>query len=156
MSPLSQPHLRRNGALSVLETGETAAAWCLSWGSMKTFWPQTSAFLVLVRIPNHTVIEALTPHCYFVFTPTLTQLKCAAISGAPRKYTYSLASSPPLCAWVSGVRHVGISMCVHNVPRLVSLQPDTSSFICITSWLLKKYMTCQHDSGLHLYTAHAH
>lgn len=46
MFPLSQPHLWWTGALTVLETGETATAWCLSWGSMKTFWPQTSAFLV--------------------------------------------------------------------------------------------------------------
>lgn len=50
----------RNGVPSVLEIRESAAAWCLSWGSVKTFWPQNLCIPGLVRIPNHTVMEALT------------------------------------------------------------------------------------------------
>lgn len=72
------------------------------------------------------------------------------------KSTYFPCLFPSLLCWVPGVHHVGISMRVHNVPGLVSWQPDTSSFICITTMTLKKYMTCQCDFGLHFFTAHMH
>lgn len=68
----------------------------------------------LARIPNHTVMEALTPCCIFIFTLTLTPAKCSSISGVQREYTYSPASSPPLCAEFLGSTMLA-SVCVYTM-----------------------------------------
>lgn len=103
----------------------------------------------LVRIPNHTVMEALTPH--FVFCPTVAWLKCAAISGGQRKSTRSPASSPSLCSWGPPCWHqYACTQCARTG--------------LLAAWHLqlyhkltfKKYMTCRHDFGLHFYTTHTH
>ena len=80
-----------------------------------------------VRIPHHTVMEALTPH-YILFSSSAAvccHFRCS------KKVSLFPCLSPPHCAQFLRVPRVGISMRVHNV--LVLWQADTSSFVCITS-----------------------
>lgn len=78
----------------------------------------TSNFCIpgLARIPNHTVMEALTPRCIFIFTLTLTPLKFSSVSGAQREYTYSPTYSSPLCAEFQGSTMLA-SVCVYTMCR---------------------------------------
>lgn len=123
--------------MTVLETGETAAAWCLSWGSM------ISNFCIpgLVRIPNHVLMGAFTPH--FVFSPLPTFASICFHFRSQEKtgsllWIFLASTALPLC-----------TVCLdwfHGCANPLAL--SKAAFF--------KRTTCQHESGLRCYTANMH
>lgn len=111
----------------------------------------------LVRIPNRTVMKALKPHCVLFSHWLSLRMKRAAISGAQRKYTYSSASSPPLCSEFLGSTMLA-SECVYTMCPDWSPGSRTPQTLSVAQADLREipFLTCQHELGPYFYTAHAH
>ena len=105
----------------------------------------------LVRIPNRTVMKASTPRCVFILT--LARLERAAISGAQRKHTVPPLPPPALTSRGPPCLHQYACTQCARTGLLAAWRLQLYLHHKLT---LKKYVTCQHDSGLHFYTAHAH
>lgn len=116
----------------------------------------TSNFCIpgLVRIPNRTVMEALTPHCVLFslwLEPNWSVLPFQVLKEStliPRP----LPLLPVLSSWGPPCWHQYACTQCARTGLLAAWHLQLYLHHKLT---LKKYLTCQHDFGLHFYTEHA-